>query len=101
MARHAHEAVGLDARPMQSRPSDSTNRCGPLPIVATMVRVGMMRPSVNSTAVAVAALVPTPVLTSMPCISRRSRGVFGEVGREGRQDAVGIFDQIDADLLVA
>ena len=33
-----------------SRPSVSTSRCGPLPIVATMVEVGMMRPSVSSTA---------------------------------------------------
>ena len=27
------------------------------------------------------------------------RRVFGEVGREGREDAVGIFDQIEADLV--
>ena len=85
----------------KSRPSVATSGCGPLPMVATMVEVGMMRPSVSSTAVPVADLVPTPVSTSMPCICEPLRRVCGEVGGEGRQDAVGIFDQIDADLVGA
>ena len=57
-------------------------------MVATMVRVGMRLPSPSSTAVEVADLVPTPVLTSMPCYPEPLRRIFGEVGREGGQDAV-------------
>ena len=40
-------------------------------MVATMVEVGMMRPSVSSTADPVADSVPTPVKTSMPCMVSR------------------------------
>ena len=69
-------------------------------MVATMVRVGMRLPSPSSTAVEVADLVPTPVLTSMPFILSRlvaySARSAGKVGRV----QVGILDEINVDLLV-
>ena len=44
----------------------ATEEFSHLEMVAMMVEVGMMRPSVSATAEPVAALVPTPVSTWMP-----------------------------------
>ncbi len=45
-------------------------------------------------------MVPTPVLHLDAVHAEPPRRIFGEIGGEGGQDAVGIFDEMDADLVL-
>ena len=99
-SRHAHEAVGLDAPPMHGEPERLDQRIGSVAdrgddgARRDHAAVGELHRRRGGGLGADAGLHLDAVQAEPP------GRIFGEIGRESRQDPVGIFDEMDADLVL-